>query len=341
VDRLPGAQAVVLDGRMRTLKSGLGDLERGTPMPGADGYLRGASNLKSMVATVILQLVAEGKITLDAPVATYLPGLIPPGAGDEHKIEIRHLLQHTSGIHNHSEEITYGEDLKPYKHYTRPDLLNLSFAKAPDFPPGEPGRWHYSNTGYVLLGMVIEKVTGHAWRDEVKARVFDPAAMTDTYFPGDYEYGIRAPRARGYLQLPMPGGGIATADVTDYDTSGGDAAGAGNTTSRDLLRFYTALLGGKLVRPDLLAEMKRYVSTPDPRLKLGYGLGLGHFTLPCGGEAWGNGGNTEGFQTLSGVVLDDHGHITRAATVFTNTTFNESNVDGALDQFQALYAALC
>jgi D-alanyl-D-alanine carboxypeptidase len=343
IDGLPGAQATVLSGgRQLTLSSGLGDRENGTPMPGADGRLRGASNIKPMVGTVILELVAEGKVALDASVATYLPGVIPPSAGDADKIKIRHLMQHTSGLHNYAAEIPDDAQSTPFKHYTRQDLLDLGFSKGPDFEPGEKGEWRYSNTGYVLLGLVIEKVTGHPWRDEVTRRIFKPVGMTNTYFPAAYDYGLRHPHARGYLQLPKPGGGIATVDATEFDSSLVDANADGISTPRDLVRFYTALLGGRLLRPDLLTAMKQYVPMGDPQsTNLFYGLGLGRIALPCGGEAWGHGGDVDGFQTLTAVTVDGHGRIVRAANVFANTTFTEANVAGALDQFEALYAALC
>jgi D-alanyl-D-alanine carboxypeptidase len=340
VDGLPGAQAVVVGrGRSVTLTSGVGDRGTGAPMPGAGGHVRGASNVKPMLATVILQLVADGRVALDAPVRTYLPGIIPPKAGDDGRITVRHLLQHTSGLHNHSEELPIGAGFTPFKHYTRKDLLDLGFSKGPDFRPGED--WHYSNTGYVVLGMIVEQVTGHSWRDEIRSRIFDRLGMTESYFPADYDYGLRRPHARGYLQLPIPGGGIATADVTEFDPSSTDANGSGVTTPRDLLRFYQALLSGRLVRADLLTEMQRARPVPDPRLKLSYGLGLGKMELPCGGEAWGHGGNLEGFQTLTGVVVDRNGRIVKAANVFTNTTFTEANIAGGMDQFTTLFTALC
>lgn len=343
VDGLPGAQATVLAGNHRfTLSSGVGDRETGAPMPGADGQLRGASNVKPMLCTVILQLVGEGKLALDAPVATYLPGVIPPSAGDAGKIRIRHLMQHTSGLHNYAAETPDGAESTPFKHYTRQDLLDLGFSEGPDFEPGEKGKWRYNNTGYVLLGLVIEKVTGRPWREEVTHRVIKPVGMTNTYFPAEYDYGLRRPHARGYLQLPRPGGGIATVDATELDPSRADANGDGISTPRDLVRFYTALLGGKLLRPDLLTAMKQYVRVGDPTItNLSYGLGLGRLALPCGGEAWGHGGDVNGFQTLTAVTVDRHGRIVRAANVFANTTFTEANIPGALDQFEALYAALC
>ncbi|RZQ60779.1 serine hydrolase domain-containing protein [Amycolatopsis suaedae] len=342
-DGLPGAQATVLaDGRQFTLTSGVGDRGTGRPMPGADGYLRGASNVKPMVSTVILQLAGEGKVALDGPLSAYLPGVVPPTAGDAGRIRVRHLLQHTSGLHNHSESMPEAAEAQPFKHYTRQQLLDAGFSKGPDFPPGEKGKWHYSNTGYILLGLIIEKVTGNPWRDEVTRRVLKPAGMSATYFPAPYEYGLRQPHARGYLQLTRPDGGLATADATEFDPSQADANGDGISTPRDLLRFYTALLGGKLLRPDLLAEMRKYVPTGEsPIADLSYGLGLGRMALPCGGEAWGHGGNLDGFQTLTAVTVDGQGRVVTAANVFTNTTFTEANMAGARDQFQALYAALC
>ncbi|MER6944280.1 serine hydrolase domain-containing protein [Nonomuraea sp. NPDC000554] len=339
-DGLPGAQAVVAErGRTTIMSSGFGDLESRRPMPGPDGHLRMGSNVKTMVSTVVLQLLEEGKVSLDAPLSTYLPAVVPTAAGDAEKIKLRHLLQHTSGLHNYTDDVPAASRFQPFEHYTRQRLLKIGFSKKPNFEPGT--NWSYSNTGYVLLGMVIEKVTGHPWQEEVAKRVFARAGMRHSYFPGEYEYGVRRPHARGYMQVKGADGKIKTADVTEWDPSQADANGAGVSTPDDLNRFYTALLGGRLLKKATLTRMKTVMPVPNPQMKLAYGLGLGRYTLPCGGYAWGNGGNIEGFQTLTGVIIDERGRITRTATVATNTTFTDANVNGGADHLKALYTALC
>ncbi|MFH8583419.1 serine hydrolase domain-containing protein [Streptomyces celluloflavus] len=340
-DGLPGAVARVTDRSERTTAyvSGVADTETRSPIP-RDGHLRMASNVKSMVATVVLQLVGEDRMSLDAPVAVYLPGVVPARAGDADQITIRQLLRHTSGLHEYTDGLPDHQNFAPFAHYTRDDLLRLAFAKGPDFPPGT--RWKYSGTGYLLLGMVIEKVTGHPWRSEVTTRIFDRAGMRDSYFPKEYEYGLRDPYARGYLQLPAKGTAVTAADVTHLDPSRSDAGGDGISTPGDLTRFYTALLGGRLLRPDLLAQMQQVVPTPRSpgSPELAYGLGLGRYTLPCGGYAWGNGGTTRGFQTVSGLTADGGGRVRQAVTIEVNSTFGPRPAEAG-HFFAALFAGLC
>ncbi|MBS2552080.1 beta-lactamase family protein [Catenulispora sp. NL8] len=340
-DGLPGAVARVTEAShpARTSVSGVGDVDSRAPMP-ADGHLRMASNVKSMVATVVLQLVAERKVGLDTSLATYLPGVVPPRAGDADAITIRELLQHTSGLHEYSDGLPSHQNFAPFVHYTRDQLLQRAFAKGPDFPPGT--QYRYSNTGYILLGMVIEKVTGQPWRDEVTRRIFEPVGMRDSYFPAAYEYGLRGVYAHGYMQLPAAGGAMTEADVTHLDPSGGDANGDGISTPGDLAKFYTALFGGQLLPAGLLAEMEKVVATPSPpgSPELAYGLGIGRYTLPCGGYAWGNAGTTNGFQTISGLTLDARGRVAREVTIEVNSTFGPQPAE-ATHFFDALFAGLC
>lgn len=338
-DGLPGAVAVVSGPTgSRELRSGVADIQSRRPMP-RDGHFRSASNVKSMVSTVVLQLVGEGRISLDAPVVTYLPGVVPPKAGDERKITIRHLLQHTSGLYNFEADIPGQEDYQPYKHYSRAQFLDIGFAHGPTFEPPGTG-WAYSNTGYVLLGMVIEKVTGLSWQEAIQRRVFARAGMRQSYFPAAYEYGLRAPHPRGYIKLKVAEDTFRLADVTDQDGSQSDANGAGVSTPGDLTRFYSALLGGRLLRPDLLAEMKKVRAVPRPpgASADGYGLGLGHFPLSCG-DAWGNGGTTEGFQSVSAVLVDRQGKVVRTATIMVNSLFRRLQEAEHLNE--AHEAALC
>jgi D-alanyl-D-alanine carboxypeptidase len=145
------------------VRSGVGDLGTGRPVP-YDGRVRMGSNTKTVVATVVLQLVERGRLDLDAPVERYLPGLVRGNGNDGRGIHIRHLLQHTSGLPDFTGDLPFTpENLDArFQRFSSEELLDLALAHPPTFQPGEPGRWAYTNTGYELLGMVIEEVTGTA-----------------------------------------------------------------------------------------------------------------------------------------------------------------------------------
>lgn len=315
-DGMPGALATVSSAdRHRTLRSGVADVNTGRPVP-YDSLVRMGSNAKTVLATVVLQLVERGRIDLDAPVERYLPGVVRGHGNDGRKIHIRHLLQHTSGVTDFAsylprkpEDVLAGR----FRQYGRQELLGLALAHPPTFQPGEAGRWAYSNTGYELLGMVIEKVTGHSWQHEMTARVIRPLHLTSMYLPRAGEYDLRGPHPRGYLQLSGPGA-PRLADITEFDPSSFGASGALVSTPRDYNRFLSALLNGKLLSPGMLAEMKRTVPA---QLWPGseYGLGLTRTPLSCGGYTYGHSGDVPGYSTLSGLAVDTAGRTGRSVTV--------------------------
>jgi D-alanyl-D-alanine carboxypeptidase len=308
VDGFPGALAAVRDrsGRTRDHTAGVGDLRTGARPP-ADGYVRIGSNTKTFTAVVVLQLVGEGTVRLDEPVETYLPGLVPNGA----HITVRHLLQHTSGLANYTDLIP-DEDFETGLHrYREPrELLDLAFARQPDFAPG--AEWRYSNTGYVVLGLLVQRVTGRPLAEQITRRVIDRAGLRETYFPGVGDESIRTPHPRGYE-------GPERVDVTTMDPSWGWAAGQMIGTPGDLATFFRTLLAGGLLRPAELAEMRRTVDAsaglwPGAR----YGLGLGSTPLSCGGVYWGHGGDIPGFETRGGATEDG-----RAVTIAVTSTPQE------------------
>lgn len=313
--RVPGAQVVITaGGRNWTAAAGAGDLERGTPFPD-DARVRIASNTKTFVATVVLQLVAEGKVELDAPVERYLPGVVRGPGIDGNRITIRNLLQHTSGLPEFAAE--FGAPPKPGQvdmhaeqvRWGRADpaeiVRNVLTAPA-DFEPG--AQWAYSNTNYLLAGMVIEKVTGGTLAAEITRRIIEPLELTGTYYPGPDETGIRGPHPVGYREVDGK-----RIDYTDQNVSAPGAAGAMVGTGADLNRFFLALMGGELLPPAQLAEMKRTVPVAPSGPPVGYGLGLMSWQLPCGKQAWGHGGDIDGFETRGGVTEDG-----RAVTVSVN-----------------------
>ncbi|WTF67119.1 beta-lactamase family protein (plasmid) [Streptomyces anulatus] len=297
-DRMPAALASVADGegRIRNYTAGVGDLGTGAKVP-KDGQVRAGSNTKAFTAVVVLQLVAEKKIALDAPVDTYLPGLLRGEGIDGRHITIRQLLQHTSGLPEYVDTRAILKDRQRY--YEPRELLDSALAQNAHFSPG--AKWEYSNTNYLVAGLIIQKVTGRPIGEEINQRVIDRIGLRHTYFPTPGDMTIHEPHPKGYHR--------DTADspwreFTELDPSWGWAAGAVISTNSDLNRFYTALLDGRLLPPAQLAQMRTtvpaYVAGPGVR----YGLGLTSRPLPCGGVYWGHGGTIPGYDTLGGATED-------------------------------------
>ncbi|MET8996686.1 serine hydrolase domain-containing protein [Amycolatopsis sp. Hca4] len=321
-DGVPGAAAVVQDGRRtQVTRSGVGDVATGKPFP-RNGSFRAGSVTKTFVATVVLQLVAEGRVRLDAPVSRYLPGLLPDG-----RITVRQVLQHTSGLYNYTDalDLTDPEALR-HRGAEPAELVALALAHPALFPPG--ARWSYSNTNYIVAGMLVERVTGHALDAEITRRITRPLGLRDTYLPRRGDEKLPSPHAVGYL--PVNG---KLVDFSDFDATIAGAAGGLVTTPADLDRFYGALLGGRLLRPAELAEMRRTVPADLGLPGAGYGLGLGSIPLSCG-VVWGHEGGIIGFTNFAGVGPKD-----RRATVVLNE--NPTLADTSEHLIAAVDAAVC
>jgi D-alanyl-D-alanine carboxypeptidase len=325
----PGALAAVKgrDGRTRDLTAGVGDLRTGARVP-ADGQVRIGSNTKTFVAVAVLQLVAEQKVALDSPVDTYLPGLVRGERIDGRHITVRQLLQHTSGLPNYTEFLDVDGSFALQHTYMEPrELLDLALAHPADFGPG--AKWAYSNTNYVVAGLLIQKVTGRPLAEVLTERVIRRAGLRHTYFPAVGEQGIRERHPQGY----HPDAAGKPRDVTTLDPSWGWAAGQMIATPADLNKFFGALLAGRLLPAAQLKEMRTTVPAdmwPGAR----YGLGLLSYPLSCGGLAWGHGGDIPGYETRGGVTEDG-----RAATVaVTSMPVDEQSADKVL---KAVDTALC
>ncbi|MEV4439972.1 serine hydrolase domain-containing protein [Streptomyces sp. NPDC049577] len=299
---VPAALASVKDreGRTRTYTAGLGDLATGSEVP-AHGQVRIGSNTKTFTAVLVLQLVGEGRIGLDAPVDTYLPGLVRGEGIDGRCITVRQLLQQTSGLPDYVKHL--GEDVR---YYAPRDLLGIALRHKADFAPGTA--WEYSNTNYVLAGLIVQKVTGRPLAEEMDRRIIKRIGLRHTYFPAPGDVTIREPHPRGYSR---DSAGAPLRDVTELDPSWGWAAGQMISTNSDLNRFFTALLAGRLLPAAQLAQMRTTVPAGHPFAPgARYGLGLVSTPLSCGGVSWGHGGSTTGYETRGGVT--DEG---RAASV--------------------------
>ncbi|MBC7300151.1 MAG: beta-lactamase family protein [Nocardia sp.] len=305
----PGAQAVITtaDGE-RTVTAGVGDIDTGAPIPDR-AYVRIGSNTKSFVASVVLQLVAEGKVELDAPVERYLPGVVQGSGNDGHRITVRQLLQHTSGLPDYlaggdpslraeagTQQIEPNPEVIRLRHYSPTELVRIAMTMPPRHEPG--ARSVYTNTNYILLGMLIEQVTARPAATEIATRIIEPLGLRDTYFPASGDIGLRTPHPRGYQDIDG-----ARVDFTEFDPSWGDTAGAMIATGSDLNRFFIALLDGELLPPAQLEQMRRTV--PFDRMpSAGYGLGLVEQTTSCGKKAVAHGGSIPGFDTRTGVTAD-------------------------------------
>jgi D-alanyl-D-alanine carboxypeptidase len=180
-----GAQVrlITADGRNLIATSGVGDLTTRRPVS-PDGYFRIASVTKTFVATLMLQLAGDGRLSLDDTVERWLPGVVSGNGNDGRTITIRRLLQHTSGIHDDYPDYTSAKDFYQHRYdtYTAEQIVARAMLHQPDFRPGKG--WSYSNTGYVLLGLIIQRVTGHPWHEELRDRILRPFGLDHTFWPG-------------------------------------------------------------------------------------------------------------------------------------------------------------
>ncbi|MYU51914.1 serine hydrolase [Streptomyces sp. SID7805] len=308
-DRMPAALASVTDrqGRTHNYTAGVGDLKTGAKVP-KDGQVRAGSNTKAFTAVVALQLVAEKKLALDSPVDTYLPGLLRGEGIDGHHITVRQLLQHTSGLPDYLDKRAILKD--PQRYYEPRELLDGALAQKAHFAPG--AKWEYSNTNYLVAGLIIQKVTGRPLGEEINRRIIDRIGLRHTYFPTPGETTLHEPHPKGYERETDDGPLI---DYTTMDMSMAWAAGEVVSTNGDLNRFYAALLGGRLLPPAQLAQMRTTVPAEERGPGVRYGLGLTSTPLSCGGVYWGHGGTALGYRTRGGVTEDG-----RAAAITVTTT---------------------
>ncbi|MGW4058032.1 serine hydrolase domain-containing protein [Amycolatopsis sp. NPDC004747] len=316
-----GMVAIAADpaGRWRG-RAGVADVATGAK-PDTGGRFRIGSVSKTFTATLVLKLAAKGRLGLDEPIAEYLPGLLPY----PEPITVRQLLQHTSGLpRDLAPQYTWTTlpevDTERFVHFGEVEAIHDSTVQPLLFPPGTG--WSYSNTGYNVLALLVEKLTGRRFEQVLADWITGPLHLGDTFLPRDFPL-VPRPAVRGYEQLyPAPHG---LTDVTAYNLS--RYFGAGNIVSSagDLNRFFRALFGGELLPPGLLAQMKTTVPWPDTEGRIGYGLGLMRISLagPCGPgapEVWGHAGDVPGYSTWS--MSDESG--TRGITVASSPDLTAS-----------------
>ena len=315
---MPGAVVLVKDrAGTRVGTAGFADVERRRPMR-ADVAFRIGSVTKSFVAALVLQLAARGSLRLDDPVERWLPGVVPNGA----TMSLRRLLNHTSGLFDYSLDPRLTEAMYSRPTLWRPlELVAVGTSHPPLFAPG--AGWGYSNTNYVLLGLVVQAATKTTVETQLARRILRPLRLRDTALPRTPR--LRAPFAHGYV---LPG----RKDVTGIGTTWAWTAGGAASTVRDVASFYSALLKGRVLKPALLREMRRTV--PIGGNGDGYGLGLMISNRGCG-FSWGHNGSVPGYTTY---VLNSPS-ADRQLVVFVNGTPGSPEQRTAVDS--AVVEAFC
>ncbi len=260
---------------------GIADKATGATM-NIDFHHRIGSVTKTFTVTALLQLVEQGKLKLDDPIADYVDGV--PG-GDE--ITLRQLARMQSGLPNYSATEKFDKALfgDPQRSWTPRELLDVAFAEPNAFAPGQ--RFAYSNTNAILLGLTVEKVSGQSLSDYLRANIFEPLKLSETTLPTGNAFP--EPHAQGYT---LDGNGYETI-ATDWNPSWGWAAGAMTSTLDDMHTWAQALGAGTLLTPETQRQRLETVSAPGQPTGEGYGLGL--FNL----AGWiGHNGSLPGYQTV-------------------------------------------
>jgi D-alanyl-D-alanine carboxypeptidase len=267
--------------------SGLADLATGEAATTADEARIGSIS-KTFIATVVLQLVAQHRIRLDWPVQQYLPGLLDP---DDPPITIAELLNHTSGLGPADGTVNSGDPqwflANRLGTYTTSQLLGPVLKQPLVFPPGT--HQQYNGVNYIVLAMLIQKVTGHGYAQEIERRILRPLGLGHTYVPAASP-AMPGPYLHGYYQQEA---GEALADISEQNPTLYGAQGAMISTTGDLDRFITALFRGRLLPPAELDDMFTIPAAASGTIR--YGMGLLACTLPNGVTVWGHTGETPGY----------------------------------------------
>ncbi len=312
----PGGIALA-DGRATA--AGVADLSTARRLRPHD-RIRIGSVTKSFTAVVALQLVGEGRLSLDDTVGDRLPGVLPQAD----RATLRQLLNHTSGIPDDLGPMIGGVFGDPMRVWRPREVVEVVSSKPLRFAPGTS--WAYSNTGYTLVGMMIERATGRPLERELARRIVRPQRLRDTSFPVR-RTGLAKRDAHGYSLLPGPDGRPAPGplrDVSQYSPSFAWSGGNAISTVRDVARFWRALLGGRLLRPRELKAALTTVPTGKPGRR--QGLGLDVLDTPHG-RFVGRDGDILGFSVQ--VLARPRGD--RVAVVATNVKFGPPAVDDAFD----------
>ncbi|MFI6058829.1 serine hydrolase domain-containing protein [Streptomyces sp. NPDC051286] len=271
-------------------------------------HFRAGSITKTFVATVVLQLAREHRLQLSDTVDSHLPGLVRGQGNDGRRITLHALLTHTSGLYDYT--------AVPGTHPV--SAIAAIHTAVAHRPTNTTGGYSYSNTNYVLLGLVVQRVTGHSYAAEIRHRIIEPLRLTGTSLPGA-RTGLPAPHGRGYSRDPADG---TLRDVTVLDPRTAGAAGELISTLADLNHFYAALLGGRLLPPAQLSTLLNTATAHGI-----YGMGIYPQKLSCGTTVWGHNGHIAGSYVRTAATRD--GRHTLTFRINTDT-LTEATLEPAL-----------
>jgi D-alanyl-D-alanine carboxypeptidase len=332
----PGVTAVIQTPAGReSFSAGYGDLRAGIPISPSD-HARVGSVAKTFTAAVVLKLVARDRIGLGDRVTKWFPRLVPNGA----HITIRELLNQSSGLADYcavppESTLCVPPPRELARRWTPRQLVKIGVGAKPTFPPGKG--WEYSNTNYVLLGMIVQKATGRSFGAVLRSEILRPLHLDHTEYPSGS--AMPRPYSHGYDVLA---GLTWPVDLTGQSPTIAWSSGAVVSTPGDLDKFFRALMSGRVLPPRLLREMKRATpgsqNGPHPFYGGGtgaYGLGLVHYTWSSACGVWGHTGDFPGYHTLALVSGDGK----RAAAIYVNS--DELAAPGALATLKAQRLLAC
>ena len=316
--KVPGAIVGVWMGGYAPWATAMGvkDLVTKEPIK-IDDKMRIGSITKTFTGTVLLQLVDEGKISLNDKLATYFPDF-PNGQN----ITIEEVGNMTSGIFNYSEDATFETEMLKNMliPFTPEELINIAKKHEPYFAPGTS--FHYSNTNFILLGLIIEKLTGNPLQTEIQNRILNPLGMTNSTFAINSDFPD--PHANGYYYMDSTA--AKPVDVTNLNPSWGWAAGSIISTLDDLQKYAKTLATGQLI--SMKSQDARLKWDPPSILKTGawagkelkYGFALGDFD-----GAYGHNGGIPGFNSFMGYIPEKDATI----IVLVNMQDNKNGIGPA------------
>ncbi|MFZ4299007.1 serine hydrolase domain-containing protein [Streptomyces cinereoruber] len=290
----PGATALLReDGARRYLTAGVGDRATRTPTD-PKAQVRIGSNTKPFIGAVTMMLADQGALSLDDTVDRWLPGVVTGNGNDGRKITVRQLLNHTSGVPEYLDRVTVDAYDNPNKPFPPAQLVRQAMQRAPLFAPGTSVK--YSNTNFILLGMIIKSVTGNEPAVEVQTRLIDRLGLTGTSYPTS-DPKLYGNHVRGYAVPLYYWGERPYVDVTTLNVQFSGAAGAMVSTLDDLATLHEALLDGTLLSPATLEQLKTLVAYPG-QSNLSFGLAHEVMNGPgdCG-KVWTKGGAIYGYYT--------------------------------------------
>ncbi|MFF7733976.1 serine hydrolase [Streptomyces sp. NPDC007984] len=337
----PGVIAQVRDARgVWNGRAGVGDLVAERPRNTGEKF-RIASVTKTFTATVLLRLEAEGRLSLDDSVSEWLPGVMRGKGYRPRSITVRHLLNHTSGVFDYNADggfraLYAGAEFDRNRHirWSPQELVDIALAHPPNFQPeqgsrpGRRGRWDYSDTNYVLAGMIVEKATGGTYAQAVERLVIRPLGLRGTSVPGTSPR-LPAPHARHYSTLFEDGPAAQVRDVTEFSPTVAFSAGQMISTVEDVNTFLSKLLAGELLPPAQQRQLLDAVHVDGDKghgsPQDSYGLGIRHFQLKDGCWAWGHGGMIPGSATRTLASADGR----RVMTMNRNGDWGEQRLEDA------------